>query len=80
MQIVKTESGTEYIFQTDENGKQTFIRFGSGMITGEVIVHRNEIKVGNCLDFDFHKEGIYGQLQESVMTAQSSPIVEITGT
>lgn len=71
--IVKTVSGSIYQFTQKEN-RVFFVR---GSTSGEVIKMKNQLKVGQRLDFSFYKEGLYCTLQSEPMFLRSSPIQEI---
>ena len=70
-----TKSGTEYLFTQNENGELHFMK---GIITGKVTEMRRPIEVGNILEFDFIRDGIYGEPEAFPTYLQSTEIVKIT--
>ena len=73
--LATTKSGSEYIFTQNENGELLVMK---GIMTGKVTQMHRPIEVGNILEFDFIRDGIYGEPEGNPMYFQSTELVTIS--
>lgn len=70
--IIKTQSGSKYIFTTNEKG----LFFIKGSLEGR-IVSIQSIEIGKPLQLNYHAIGIYGQESSEMSFLVTSPIVSM---
>ena len=70
---VTTKSGSNILFIQKDNGE---VFFQKGMLSGKV-VRISPIAIGKEINMDFHKDRLYGGIEEDTMLYRSTPVTNI---